>query len=76
MSTITIITRKAYGGAYDVMSSKHIRGNRKLKAFSHACSVFDDNDEVDAEGRLTIAMGIPTPKLPALPPEKSSSWGL
>ena len=23
---ITLITRKAYGGAYDVMSSKHIRG--------------------------------------------------
>ena len=24
---ITIITRKAYGGAYDVMSSKHLRGD-------------------------------------------------
>ena len=24
---VTIITRKAYGGAYDVMSSKHIRGD-------------------------------------------------
>jgi propionyl-CoA carboxylase beta chain len=24
---ITLITRKAYGGAYDVMSSKHIRGD-------------------------------------------------
>jgi propionyl-CoA carboxylase beta chain len=24
---ITVITRKAYGGAYDVMSSKHIRGD-------------------------------------------------
>ena len=23
----TVITRKAYGGAYDVMSSKHIRGD-------------------------------------------------
>ncbi len=27
---ITIITRKAYGGAYDVMSSKHIRGDANL----------------------------------------------
>ncbi|MGI9534917.1 MAG: acyl-CoA carboxylase subunit beta [Thermodesulfobacteriota bacterium] len=27
---ITIITRKAYGGAYDVMSSKHIRGDINL----------------------------------------------
>jgi len=26
----TIITRKAYGGAYDVMSSKHIRGDLNL----------------------------------------------
>ncbi len=26
-SQITIITRKAYGGAYDVMSSKHLRGD-------------------------------------------------
>jgi Acetyl-CoA carboxylase, carboxyltransferase component (subunits alpha and beta) len=24
---ITVITRKAYGGAYDVMNSKHIRGD-------------------------------------------------
>ena len=24
---MTVITRKAYGGAYDVMSSKHIRGD-------------------------------------------------
>ncbi len=27
---ITIITRKAYGGAYDVMASKHIRGDINL----------------------------------------------
>jgi propionyl-CoA carboxylase beta chain len=27
---ITIITRKAYGGAYDVMASKHIRGDTNL----------------------------------------------
>ncbi len=26
---ITVITRKAYGGAYDVMSSKHLRGDLK-----------------------------------------------
>jgi len=24
---LTVITRKAYGGAYDVMSSKHLRGD-------------------------------------------------
>ncbi|MCB0419646.1 MAG: acyl-CoA carboxylase subunit beta [Bdellovibrionales bacterium] len=27
---ITVVTRKAYGGAYDVMSSKHIRGDINL----------------------------------------------
>jgi len=27
---ITIITRKAYGGAYDVMSSKHLRGDTNV----------------------------------------------
>ena len=27
MPKLTVITRKAYGGAYDVMSSKHIRGD-------------------------------------------------
>ena len=27
---LTVITRKAYGGAYDVMSSKHIRGDWNL----------------------------------------------
>jgi propionyl-CoA carboxylase beta chain len=27
---ITIVTRKAYGGAYDVMSSKHVRGDINL----------------------------------------------
>ena len=32
---ITIITRKAYGGAYDVMSSKHLRGDVSF-AWPHA----------------------------------------
>ena len=27
MPKLTVITRKAYGGAYDVMSSKHLRGD-------------------------------------------------
>jgi propionyl-CoA carboxylase beta chain len=27
---LTVITRKAYGGAYDVMNSKHIRGDVNL----------------------------------------------
>ena len=27
---LTVITRKAYGGAYDVMASKHLRGDINL----------------------------------------------
>ena len=34
---LTVITRKAYGGAYDVMSSKHIRGDYNV-ALAH-CKV-------------------------------------
>jgi len=30
VAKITVITRKAYGGAYDVMNSKHIRGDLNL----------------------------------------------
>ena len=30
MPKITVITRKAYGGAYDVMASKHLRGDVNL----------------------------------------------
>jgi len=28
---VTVVVRKAYGGAYDVMSSKHIRGDIQLR---------------------------------------------
>lgn len=30
VAKLTVVTRKAYGGAYDVMSSKHIRGDVNL----------------------------------------------
>lgn len=30
MPKVTVITRKAYGGAYDVMASKHLRGDANL----------------------------------------------
>ncbi len=43
-------------------SSVHIRGNRKIGAFGHACSVFDENDALVAESRITIALGTPSPK--------------
>ncbi|RMX65694.1 hypothetical protein DD238_004047 [Peronospora effusa] len=34
---ITIITRKAYGGAYDVMSSKHLRGDVNYAQLTCLC---------------------------------------
>ncbi len=36
---VTLITRKAYGGAYDVMSSKHIRRRRELRLASAEIAV-------------------------------------
>ena len=36
---ITVITRKAYGGAYDVMNSKHVRGDLNLAWPTAECAV-------------------------------------
>ncbi len=46
---VTVITRKAYGGAYDVMSSKHIRGDMNFAWPSAEIAV------MGAEGAVTIA---------------------
>lgn len=45
---VTVITRKAYGGAYDVMSSKHIRGDINLAWPSAEIAV------MGAEGAVNI----------------------
>jgi propionyl-CoA carboxylase beta subunit len=45
---LTVITRKAYGGAYDVMSSKHIRGDMNLAWPSAEIAV------MGAEGAVAI----------------------
>lgn len=45
---VTLITRKAYGGAYDVMSSKHIRGDINLAYPSAEIAV------MGAEGAVNI----------------------
>jgi acetyl-CoA carboxylase carboxyltransferase component len=45
---ITVITRKAYGGAYDVMSSKHIRGDMNFAWPSAEIAV------MGAEGAVNI----------------------
>jgi propionyl-CoA carboxylase beta chain len=45
---LTVITRKAYGGAYDVMSSKHIRGDMNFAWPSAEIAV------MGAEGAVSI----------------------
>jgi propionyl-CoA carboxylase beta chain len=45
---LTVITRKAYGGAYDVMSSKHIRGDYNIAWPSAEMAV------MGAEGAVNI----------------------
>jgi acetyl-CoA carboxylase carboxyltransferase component len=52
---ITIITRKAYGGAYDVMSSKHIRGDLNLAWPSAELAVMGPEGAVNIIFRKEIA---------------------
>ena len=52
---ITIITRKAYGGAYDVMSSKHIRGDISYAWPSAEIAVMGPEGAVNVIFRRQIA---------------------
>lgn len=52
---ITIITRKAYGGAYDVMSSKHIRGDLNLAWPSAELAVMGPEGAVNVIFRKELA---------------------
>jgi len=52
---ITIVTRKAYGGAYDVMSSKHIRGDINLAYPSAEIAVMGAEGAVNIIFRKEIA---------------------
>jgi propionyl-CoA carboxylase beta chain len=56
---VTVITRKAYGGAYDVMSSKHIRGDLNLAWPTAEIAVMGPR----AVNIITVARS-PTPKTP------------
>ncbi|MGZ3453647.1 MAG: acyl-CoA carboxylase subunit beta [Polyangiales bacterium] len=51
---ITIITRKAYGGAYDVMSSKHLRGDINLAWPSAEIAVMGSDGAVNIVYRREI----------------------
>ena len=52
---ITVITRKAYGGAYDVMSSKHIRGDINLAFPTAEIAVMGSDGAVNIISRAQIA---------------------
>jgi propionyl-CoA carboxylase beta chain len=52
---ITVILRKAYGGAYDVMSSKHIRGDVNLAWPSAEIAVMGPQGAVEIIFRKEIA---------------------
>jgi len=52
---LTIITRKAYGGAYDVMSSKHIRGDLNLAWPSAELAVMGPDGAVNIIFRKELA---------------------
>ena len=52
---ITIITRKAYGGAYDVMSSKHIRGDLNYAWPTAEIAVMGPDGAVNILSREEIA---------------------
>lgn len=56
---VTIITRKAYGGAYDVMSSKHIRGDVNLAFPSAEVAVMGPEGAVNIifRNEITAAKG-------------------
>ena len=52
---LTVITRKAYGGAYDVMSSKHIRGDVNLAWPTAEIAVMGPKGAVEILYRREIA---------------------
>jgi propionyl-CoA carboxylase beta chain len=52
---LTVITRKAYGGAYDVMSSKHIRADVNLAWPTAEVAVMGPDGAVDIAFRQELA---------------------
>jgi propionyl-CoA carboxylase beta chain len=54
---LTVVTRKAYGGAYDVMSSKHIRGDVNLAWPTAEIAVMGPEGAVNIIFRKELAKG-------------------
>ena len=64
---ITVITRKAYGGAYDVMSTKHLRGDINLAWPTAEIAVMGPDGAVNIIFRKEIAEA-------ANPEEPAPGW--
>ena len=55
---LTVITRKAYGGAYDVMSSKHIRGDLNIAWPTAEIAVMGPDGAVNVIFRKELAKSV------------------
>jgi acetyl-CoA carboxylase carboxyltransferase component len=61
---ITVITRKAYGGAYDVMASKHLRGDLNYAWPTAEIAVMGAKGAVEIIFRRTLAIRKRSPRRP------------
>jgi propionyl-CoA carboxylase beta chain len=72
---LTVITRKAYGGAYDVMNSKHIRGDLNFAWPTAEIAVMGPKGAVEVLFRKEIAeSGDPEADVAAREAEVGELW--
>ena len=71
---ITVITRKAYGGAYDVMGSKHLGGDINLAWPTAQIAVMGADGAVDILYRRDLAAVADPQERAALRREKSAEY--
>jgi propionyl-CoA carboxylase beta chain len=73
---VTVITRKAYGGAYDVMSSKHLRGDVNLAWPSAEIAVMGPKGAVESSSakKRTIRPSSPSAKPSTRKSSPTRSW--
>ena len=73
---ITVITRKAYGGAYDVMASKHLRGDLNYAWPTAEIAVMGAKGAVEIIFRRTLATRRRSPSAPPnmKPASPTRSW--
>jgi len=70
---VTLITRKAYGGAYDVMASKHLRGDVNYAWPTAQIAVMGAKPATPRRSRRTPAPTRSASCLPSSPPSAATS---